>query len=229
MFPILSWLLLCDLNLLLDLLEINMRHLGIITIEDLSQLLESGTPGLDVEEVDEAEFDEDPNRIDERQVPVVRKVLPRNWVGITNVVSFIQKGGYIYFFFKKNLLSENQWCLYRQVHNHDTLGAQAVGQNLDRVGDEKTRPGNGVEYREEPDKDDLWVAGSLDILGSFVNGGNDSPGEEHENHAWEEKVSNSVKLPRRMLARTNCGNQEKWSSSDSVNEERTWDTDNQTE
>lgn len=73
-----------------------MRHLGIITIEDLSQLLESGTPGLNVEEVDEAELDEDPNRIDERQVPVVRKVLPRNWVGITSMVSLIQKGRYIY-------------------------------------------------------------------------------------------------------------------------------------
>lgn len=77
-----------------------MRHLGIITIKDLSQLLESGTPGLDIEEVDEAELDENPNRIDERQVPVVRKVLPRNWVGITNMVSFIQKGPVHIFFLK---------------------------------------------------------------------------------------------------------------------------------
>ena len=82
-------LLLCDLNLLLDLLEIDMRHLGIITIEDLSQLLESGTPGFNVEEVDEAELDEDPNCVDQRQVPVVRKVLPRNWVGITRMVSLV--------------------------------------------------------------------------------------------------------------------------------------------
>lgn len=66
-----------------------MRHLGIITIEDLSQLLESGTPGLDVEEVDEAELNEDPNRVDQRQVPVVRKVVPRNWVGITMMVSLV--------------------------------------------------------------------------------------------------------------------------------------------
>lgn len=89
MFPILMRLLLGNLNLLLDLLEIYMRHLGIITIEDLSQLLESGTPGLNVEKVDEAELDEDPNRVDQRQVPLVRKVLPRNWVGITRMVSSV--------------------------------------------------------------------------------------------------------------------------------------------
>jgi hypothetical protein len=89
MFPILRRLLLGNLNLLLDLLKINMRHLGIITIEDLSQLLESGTPGLDVEEVDEAELNKDPNRVDQRQVPVVRKVLPRNWVGIARMVSLV--------------------------------------------------------------------------------------------------------------------------------------------
>lgn len=53
-----------NFNLLLDLLEINMRHLRIITIEDLSQLLESGPLGLNVEEVDEAELDKDPDRVD---------------------------------------------------------------------------------------------------------------------------------------------------------------------
>lgn len=64
MFPIFRRLLLRDLNLFHDLLQIDMRHLGIITIEDLSQLLESRTPGLNVEEVDEAKLDEDPNSVD---------------------------------------------------------------------------------------------------------------------------------------------------------------------
>lgn len=89
-FPMIRGLLLGNFNLLLDLLEINMRHLGIITIEDLSQFLESGTPCLNIEEVDKAELDEDPNGVDQRQVPVVRKVLPCNWVGVTRIVSFVQ-------------------------------------------------------------------------------------------------------------------------------------------
>ena len=178
MFLMIRRLLLRDLNLLLNLLEINMRYLGIITIEDLSQLLEGGTPSLNVEEVDEAKLDEDPNSVDQRQVPVVREVLPRNGVGVTRMVSLVQRVGTCI----EDLLSKNQRCLHRQVHNHNTLGAQAVGQDLERVGDEQTRPGNGVEHREEPDEHDLRVAGSVDILGSFEDGGNNSPCEEHENH-----------------------------------------------
>lgn len=92
-FPILLRLFLSNLNFLLDLLKINMRHLGIITIKDLGQLLESGAPGLNVEEVDKAELDEYPDRVDQRQVPVLRKILPRNWVSVTKMVSFVQRAG----------------------------------------------------------------------------------------------------------------------------------------
>jgi hypothetical protein len=177
--PKLRIFLLGDFNLLLDLLEINIGHIGIITIEDLSQLLESGTPSLNVEEVDEAELDEDPNSVNQRQVPVVRKFLPGNWVGVTRMVRLVQTTINI----EGDLLSENQRCLHSQVHDHDTLGAQAVGENLEGVGDEQTGPGDGVEHGKEPDEDDLWVTGGFDILGSLVDGGNDSPCEEHENHA----------------------------------------------
>jgi hypothetical protein len=37
-----------------------MANLSVITIEDLGDLLESGTAGLDVEDGDEDEFEEDP-------------------------------------------------------------------------------------------------------------------------------------------------------------------------
>lgn len=104
-FLVLHRLLFSDVNLLLDLLQINMCDSSIFTIEDLSQFLESGTTGLNVEEVNKDKFDEDPNLeesnhmlasrlhesrgawstygVDERQIPVVRKVLPRNRVGVT--------------------------------------------------------------------------------------------------------------------------------------------------
>jgi len=38
-----------------------MRDLGILTIEDLSQFFEGRAFSFDVEEVDEKEFDEDPD------------------------------------------------------------------------------------------------------------------------------------------------------------------------
>jgi hypothetical protein len=45
----------------LHLLQVDVRNLSLVTIEDLSDLLESGTAGLDVEEDDEEEFQEDPD------------------------------------------------------------------------------------------------------------------------------------------------------------------------
>lgn len=44
-----------------DLLKIDVGNIGVLTIKDLSDFLESGTLGLDVEEADEAELDEDPD------------------------------------------------------------------------------------------------------------------------------------------------------------------------
>lgn len=44
-----------------DLVGVNESNLSLITIEDLSDLLEGRTLGLDVEEGDEKKFGEDPN------------------------------------------------------------------------------------------------------------------------------------------------------------------------
>lgn len=115
-------LFLSDMDLLFDLLEIDMCHGRIFTIEDLSQLLQSGTTGFHIEEVNEHELNEDPNGIDQRQVPVMRQVLPGNRIRITGLVSFAPKDNMI----TGNSLSKNQRCLYSQVHYHDSLGAQAI-------------------------------------------------------------------------------------------------------
>jgi hypothetical protein len=42
------------------MLNIDVSDLSLITIEDLGDLLKSGTTGLDVEDGDEDEFEEDP-------------------------------------------------------------------------------------------------------------------------------------------------------------------------
>ena len=44
----------------LNSLEIDVTNLSLITVEDLSDLLESGAPGLNVEDSDEDKFEEDP-------------------------------------------------------------------------------------------------------------------------------------------------------------------------
>lgn len=49
-----------DLHLLLELVEVDASNGGLVAIDDLGQLFESWTPGLDVHEVDEDELEEDP-------------------------------------------------------------------------------------------------------------------------------------------------------------------------
>ncbi len=49
-----------ELQVLLGTHLVEPRHLGLVAVDDLGQLLERGAPRLDVHEVDEAELDEDP-------------------------------------------------------------------------------------------------------------------------------------------------------------------------
>lgn len=53
-------------RLLLDLVHVQVRDLGVLAVEDLGEFLERWAAGLDVEEVDECEFDEDPDLEDVR-------------------------------------------------------------------------------------------------------------------------------------------------------------------
>ena len=48
-------------RLLLDLVHVQVGDLCILSVEDLGEFLESWASGLDVEEVHECKFDEDPN------------------------------------------------------------------------------------------------------------------------------------------------------------------------
>lgn len=48
------------MGLLLDLADVDVTDLSLITIDDLGQLLEGGALGLNVHEIHEAELEEDP-------------------------------------------------------------------------------------------------------------------------------------------------------------------------
>ena len=47
-------------DLLLNLLQVDVGDLGVLTVKDLGDLLECGSTGLDVEDGDKDEFKEDP-------------------------------------------------------------------------------------------------------------------------------------------------------------------------
>lgn len=49
-----------NFGLLLDLVEVQVRNGGVLAIDDLDQLLEGGTLGLDVHEEHEGELKSDP-------------------------------------------------------------------------------------------------------------------------------------------------------------------------
>lgn len=69
-----------------------------VSVKDFGQFLESRTLGFDKEEIDEGEFDKDPNLVNSQrryivngdlsysveccQVPGGWEILPRNWVGV---------------------------------------------------------------------------------------------------------------------------------------------------
>lgn len=70
-----------ELDLLLDLLEVDVGG-RVVSVEDARNLLEGGALGLDVEEVDEDEFAQVPDGVEEEEVPVVGHVVPGELVGL---------------------------------------------------------------------------------------------------------------------------------------------------
>ena len=75
------------------------------------------------------------------------------------------------------LLAHGERGLHGDVHDHQPLGAEAEGQDLEGVSDEQTRPGEGVEEVEEPDEGDLGDAGAgVLLVGVFVDGGSSGAG-----------------------------------------------------
>ncbi len=77
---------------------------------------------------------------------------------------------------------EGQGGLDRQVHDHEALGAELVGQDLNGVADEETGPSEGIEDAEDPNEEEHGVVGTLGLL-LLVKRGGESPEDEGTEHA----------------------------------------------
>lgn len=77
---------------------------------------------------------------------------------------------------------ESEGGLDEDVHDHETLGAEAVGENLNGVADEETGPGERVEDAKDPDEEDHGLVGALGLL-LVVESRSESPEDEGAEHA----------------------------------------------
>jgi hypothetical protein len=105
---------------------------------------------------------------------------------------------------------ESENGLHGDIHDHHTLGAEVERQNLESVGDEKTRETDGVEDTENPDKDNLADTIAFRAIMSLIFAGQGSPDGEGNNHA-------------------NDSGQEEWATSNFVDEERSGNGHDQAE
>jgi hypothetical protein len=80
-----------------------------------------------------------------------------------------------------DVLVDGQSNLNEQVHDHETLGTNLEGQDLDSVGDKQTRPSQRVSDGEDPDHSNDGLTSSL-ALGSLLLRRSDSPDDEGDAH-----------------------------------------------
>jgi len=131
-------------------------------------------PSLDVEVVDEDKLEKNPAGVAGKQLPVL--LVPGATLGDGNGVDVVGDG---------------ERDLDPKVHDKDTLGAELVGQNLDGVGDQETRPGERVSYTVKPDEKDVDVSnGDLVRLRELLSsdGGADQE-DKHTTSGGEEELA----------------------------------------
>ena len=118
--------------------------------------------GLDVEEVNKDELEGDPGGVDGVQLPL--GALPDAVHGD-----------------RVDLVVHDEGDVDGDVHDHHALGAELERQDLDGVGDEQTRPGEGVAHTVEPEEDDDGDAGAL-VCGLAVLRAGDGRCHEAQKH-----------------------------------------------
>ena len=128
-----------------------------VTIEVASNFFERRVLGLDVEEVDNDEFESEPDAVD-------NVVLPLDGVQSDGV----------------DVGVEEQRKVDTSEHVAHGLGADGVRQNLDGVTDKETGPGHVVERVVEEDHEHDGASVGLDV-GGIETLGEDSP--DHKGHA----------------------------------------------
>jgi len=77
---------------------------------------------------------------------------------------------------------EGEGGLDENVHDHETLGAEPVGENLNGVADEETGPGERVEDAKDPDEEDHGLVGAGGLL-LVVQSRSEGPEDESAKHA----------------------------------------------
>lgn len=97
------------------------------------------------------------------EVPLVGKVLEGDGVG---------------------LVANGESDLDEEVHDHQATSTESIRSDLQCVGDDQTRPRDGVADVEEPDEGDLRVSELLDLSLSrgFEACGDNGPGQEENQH-----------------------------------------------
>jgi hypothetical protein len=135
---------------------------SVLTIEDSCDFLKSWSLGFNVNEVNKDQFEANPDGVEQSEVPVMWNVLPCDWVG---------------------LVTNSQDGLDSKIHDHDTLSTKTEWQDFNGVGNQETRPRDGVEDTEDPDDWDLNVtSGLVGLIGVFIDGRGDGPEDEHDDH-----------------------------------------------
>lgn len=106
-----------------------------------------------------------------------------------------------------DILVDGQSNLDEEVHDHETLGANLEGQNLNGVGDEQTRPCKSVTGGEDPDHGNDSLTSGLAAVCLLLGRAN-SPNNEGNAHG-------------------RSGGDEKRAATDAVNEECAGNGDNE--
>lgn len=161
-------------SLLLDLLHSNMANGSVVTVNDLGNLLQSRTSCLDIHEVDEDDLTEDPDGVDEVESPGVATV---NLI-VTDLPSGEGQ--------RVQVVVQEEGDLNGNVQDHETLSTERVGENLNTIANEETRPAGGVEDTVEPDKENHGVVGSRSLV-LFIETASESPEDEDKEHATSSK------------------------------------------
>jgi hypothetical protein len=136
--------------------------------------MKSDIPSLDVEVVNPDQFEKNPTGVAGKQLPVlaVPAATLRDGDGVHVVV-------------------DGEGDLNGDVHDEYTLGAELVGQNLDGVGNQKTRPGQRVGDTVQPDKDNVGVANANGIFHGVLLT-SDSSANQEEKHTGGAIRSQSI-------------------------------------
>lgn len=125
------------------------------------------------------------------------------------------------------LTADGENGLNGDVHDHEALGTEAVGQNLKSVCNEQTRPGERVEDTEDPNEGNLGVAGAgVCLVRVLVDGASNGPANEVDGHTWGNQLMRMYYSERQL---TGVCNQEKLPATNLVNQGSSVGGDNQTQ